>query len=46
MQHATAAVASVVIPYFERWMALFPNIATLAAAPLEVVIKTWEGLGY
>ncbi len=38
--------ASVVIPYFERWMALFPNITALAAAPLELVIKTWEGLGY
>lgn len=38
--------ASVVIPYFLRWMALFPNIEALASAPLERVIKTWEGLGY
>ncbi|MDE3045048.1 MAG: A/G-specific adenine glycosylase [Verrucomicrobiota bacterium] len=38
--------AQVVGPYFERWMKLFPDIVTLAAAPLEQVIKAWEGLGY
>jgi A/G-specific adenine glycosylase len=38
--------AHTVIPYFERWMELFPDIATLSAAPLEKVIKAWEGLGY
>ncbi len=38
--------ASVVIPYFERWMELFPNLQTLAQASLEEVIKAWEGLGY
>jgi A/G-specific adenine glycosylase len=38
--------ASVVIPYFERWMELFPDVKTLAEAPLEKVIKAWEGLGY
>lgn len=37
---------SVVIPYFERWMALFPTIEHLAKAPLEQVLKVWEGLGY
>lgn len=37
---------SVVIPYFQRWMEKFPNIATLARAPIEDVIKEWEGLGY
>lgn len=37
---------SVVIPYFERWMESFPTIASLARAPLEHVIKLWEGLGY
>lgn len=35
-----------VIPYFERWMARFPDFATLAAAEEEVVVKHWEGLGY
>lgn len=38
--------ASVVVPYFLRWMERFPNLEQLAAAPLETVIKTWEGLGY
>lgn len=38
--------ASVVVPYFQRWMALFPNVEALASAPLEKVIKAWEGLGY
>lgn len=35
-----------VIPYFERWLARFPDVATLAAAPLDDVLKAWEGLGY
>lgn len=38
--------ASVVIPYFERWMELFPDPHVLARASLEEVIKAWEGLGY
>ena len=38
--------ASVVVPYFERWMKEFPTIQALAEAPLEAVIKAWEGLGY
>lgn len=38
--------ASVVVSYFERWMALFPDVRALAAAPIEQVIKIWEGLGY
>lgn len=35
-----------VIPYFERWVRRFPTIADLAAAPLDEVLKLWEGLGY
>lgn len=35
-----------VIPYFERWIELFPTIESLANASEEVVIKAWEGLGY
>ena len=38
--------ASVVIPYFDKWLEQFPDIKTLADAPLEQVIKAWEGLGY
>jgi A/G-specific adenine glycosylase len=38
--------ASVVIPYFLRWMERFPTIRDLAEASLDAVIKEWEGLGY
>jgi len=37
---------STVIPYFERFMARFPDIATLAAAPIDEVLHLWTGLGY
>lgn len=37
---------AVVIRYFERWMKLFPTIRDLASAPVDKVIKEWEGLGY
>lgn len=37
---------AVVIPYFLRWMKKFPTLESLAKAPLEDVIKLWEGLGY
>ena len=33
-------------PYFARWMARFPDVSTLASAPLQEVLKHWEGLGY
>ena len=35
-----------VIPYFERFMARFPTVADLAAAPLDEVLHLWTGLGY
>jgi A/G-specific adenine glycosylase len=35
-----------VLPYYERWMTRFPTMAALAAAPLDDVLKLWEGLGY
>lgn len=33
-------------PYFSRFMKALPNIAALAAAEEEVLLKLWEGLGY
>jgi A/G-specific adenine glycosylase len=36
----------VVVPYFERFMARFPTIKDLAAAPLDEVLHHWSGLGY
>lgn len=35
-----------VIPYFLRFMARFPNIASLARAPIDDVLAHWSGLGY
>ncbi|MCB9423022.1 MAG: A/G-specific adenine glycosylase [Ardenticatenaceae bacterium] len=35
-----------VIPYYERWLERFPTVQALAAAPLDEVLKLWEGLGY
>lgn len=32
--------------YYERFLDQFPTLADLAAAPLEAVLKVWEGLGY
>ena len=35
-----------VIPYYARFVAAFPTIEALAAAPLDAVLKRWEGMGY
>jgi A/G-specific adenine glycosylase len=35
-----------VIPYYQRWLKLFPDWETLASAGEHEVIKAWEGLGY
>jgi A/G-specific adenine glycosylase len=35
-----------VIPYFERWMKLFPTLQSLAEADEQQVLNAWEGLGY
>lgn len=33
-------------PYFHAFLARWPSVAALAAAPLEEVMKAWAGLGY
>jgi len=35
-----------VLSYYTRWMARFPTIRSVAAAPLHQVLRLWEGLGY
>lgn len=35
-----------VIPYYERFLERFPDVAALAGAELQAVYKLWEGLGY
>jgi A/G-specific adenine glycosylase len=32
--------------YYERFMNRFPDVVSLAAAPVDDVLKNWEGLGY
>ena len=35
-----------VMPYYERFLARFPDISSLAAAPIDAVMQLWSGLGY
>jgi A/G-specific adenine glycosylase len=35
-----------VIPFYQRFLERFPDVEHLAAAPLDGVLKAWEGLGY
>jgi A/G-specific adenine glycosylase len=35
-----------VIPYYNRFIARFPDVGALAQAPLDEVLKLWSGLGY
>ena len=35
-----------VAPYYARFLARWPNVRALAAAPLDDVLKAWAGLGY
>ncbi|SAK92414.1 A/G-specific adenine glycosylase [Caballeronia arationis] len=37
---------STVIPYYARFLARFPDVNALAAAPLDDVMALWAGLGY
>ncbi len=34
------------IPYYEKFVARFPDVAALAAAELDDVMRLWAGLGY
>lgn len=34
------------LPYYERFVAAYPTVASLAAAPDESVMRLWQGLGY
>lgn len=34
------------LAYYERWIKDYPTIEALAQAPIEKVLKSWEGLGY
>ncbi len=36
----------VVIPYWEKWMKIFPTLTSLAETDLENILMIWQGLGY
>lgn len=35
-----------VVPYYERWLARFPDAPALSSAPTRDVLALWSGLGY
>ena len=37
---------STVIAFYERWVKKYPTVGDLAQAPLQEVLKQWQGLGY
>lgn len=43
LQQTTVAT---VIPYYQRFLAAFPTLCALSAAPEEQVLRAWSGLGY
>src|SRR5690606_29320272 len=43
LQQTTVAAVK---PYFEDFLARWPDVRSLAAAPREDVMKAWAGLGY
>ncbi len=38
--------AGTMVDYYERFLQRFPDVRRLARAPLDRVLKVWEGLGY
>jgi len=43
LQQTTVATVG---PYFDRFVARWPDISALAAASLDEVLRLWQGLGY
>ena len=43
LQQTTAATVK---PYFENFLARWPDVKDLATAPLDDVLHAWQGLGY
>ncbi len=43
LQQTTVAA---VVPYFQRFIARFPDVQTLASSNVDDVLRLWEGLGY
>jgi len=43
LQQTTVTAAT---PYYQRWIKLFPDVQSVARAPLQKLLHTWQGLGY
>jgi A/G-specific adenine glycosylase len=43
LQQTTVAIVG---PYFDRFVARWPSVSTLAAASLDEILQQWQGLGY
>src|SRR5215467_7164212 len=43
LQQTTVATVG---PYFDRFMARWPDVSALAAASLDEILQLWQGLGY
>jgi A/G-specific adenine glycosylase len=43
LQQTTVAA---VVPFYLKWLTRFPNAGRLARAPVQTVLKYWQGLGY
>src|SRR5215831_19269674 len=43
LQQTTVATVG---PYFDRFVARFPDVVALAVASLDEVLQLWQGLGY
>src|SRR6266567_8672719 len=43
LQQTTVATVG---PYFDRFVARWPDISALAAASLDEILQLWQGLGY
>lgn len=35
-----------VLPYYTKWLQTFPSVQDLSQAPLQKILKVWQGLGY
>lgn len=35
-----------VIPYYQRWVKIFPDVQRVARSPIQKILKIWQGLGY
>ena len=43
LQQTTVAA---VVPYYKKWVKVFPHLRKVARAPLPRILKIWQGLGY